>query len=721
MVASIAWKPNADGDWGVAANWKPQRLPNATDDVKINTADFHTITYSGGTTTVSSLTVGNDAISLTGGMLTLSNASSFANALSVTGTLNVNGPTTVSGLFSLTNNGAIGGTGTLTLEGGANIDNGFFAGSGRAILEGATTVSHWLTVNNGYLLENAGTFTISAFDTTIVSLGLGPGPSGAIQNDVGATLTFASHAVVQGLGAGAMLVNAGTIIMDAHGEVDIAVPLTNTGTITLTSGLLNLGAGTSDVSGIAISAGALQVSGAFTFTGGGTLGVTNSTFWSNGGVSTFTEDTTLQSLLQTRSGVINGPGTLTLAGGAQFHDFYSLPTEISGAGLTILQGQSAVETSLSVKGRSLENQGTLSFNTTPSTGPAEISLDPAATFTNTAAGSIVIQSDYNGAGIISEGKTAVVNNAGTITSFGSSSYIDGVVFNNTGTVHVAAGAMFVLSRMIGDGIVQVNNGAKFVFQGTAIAKPDEVNVFVDAGSVSLTGSSRNDSFSITGRFDSNDRVSGGLGRDTFSLTGDHSGGLIITSAMMKGIETLQLGSGYSYDLTTTDAVVATGATLAVDGSMLSAGDVLRFNGAQETDAAFRITGGLGADDLTGGALADVFVYRDLTHSTSVHYDVLHQFDFDTDKLDIIRKVKAIDGAITTGTLDAGSFDALLSAALAGHLGKHHAIQFTPDAGTLAGHTFLIVDSNGVAGYQAGADLVIETANATGSLTTTTFI
>ena len=37
----------------------------------------------------------------------------------------------------------------------------------------------------------------------------------------------------------------------------------------------------------------------------------------------------------------------------------------------------------------------------------------------------------------------------------------------------------------------------------------------------------------------------------------------------------------------------------------------------------------------------------------------------------------------------------------------HAVLFKPDSGTLHGKTFLIVDVNGVAGYQAGADLVIQ--------------
>jgi hypothetical protein len=47
--------------------------------------------------------------------------------------------------------------------------------------------------------------------------------------------------------------------------------------------------------------------------------------------------------------------------------------------------------------------------------------------------------------------------------------------------------------------------------------------------------------------------------------------------------------------------------------------------------------------------------------------------------------------------------------------------FTATTGTLAGQTFLVIDENGTAGYQAGADLVIDVTVAfTGTLTTANF-
>ena len=68
-------------------------------------------------------------------------------------------------------------------------------------------------------------------------------------------------------------------------------------------------------------------------------------------------------------------------------------------------------------------------------------------------------------------------------------------------------------------------------------------------------------------------------------------------------------------------------------------------------------------------------------------------------------------ATVAGHLSKGSFISDLADAVDGHLGKHHAVLFTPDSGNLSGKTFLVVDLNGVAGYQANADLVVQLTNA----------
>ena len=95
--------------------------------------------------------------------------------------------------------------------------------------------------------------------------------------------------------------------------------------------------------------------------------------------------------------------------------------------------------------------------------------------------------------------------------------------------------------------------------------------------------------------------------------------------------------------------------------------------------------------------------------TSADYDTLVQFDFNG--VDRIYTgglgISGIDARRNHGTLSTASFDADLAARLGpGHLHANHAVLFRPDAGTLHGKLFLVVDINGTPGYQSGEDLVI---------------
>ncbi len=79
----------------------------------------------------------------------------------------------------------------------------------------------------------------------------------------------------------------------------------------------------------------------------------------------------------------------------------------------------------------------------------------------------------------------------------------------------------------------------------------------------------------------------------------------------------------------------------------------------------------------------------------------------SDAIDLWFQVAKIDSAVSGGALNSGQFDSDLAAAIgSGQLQSDHAVLFTPDSGDYVGETFLIVDANGIAGYQAGQDLVI---------------
>src|SRR6185295_7376261 len=136
------------------------------------------------------------------------------------------------------------------------------------------------------------------------------------------------------------------------------------------------------------------------------------------------------------------------------------------------------------------------------------------------------------------------------------------------------------------------------------------------------------------------------------------------------------------------------------------------------------TGGDGKDTLGGGAGSDRFIYASAADSTSVGFDTVKNADFTADVWDVQGNITAIDTAVASGNLSTNGFDTKLAAAVgAGQLGAHHAVIFTPSAGNLAGRTFMVVDLNGVAGYQASADLVVELKSPVnlGSIDTNDFI
>jgi Ca2+-binding RTX toxin-like protein len=138
-----------------------------------------------------------------------------------------------------------------------------------------------------------------------------------------------------------------------------------------------------------------------------------------------------------------------------------------------------------------------------------------------------------------------------------------------------------------------------------------------------------------------------------------------------------------------------------------------------------MNGGGGADNMNGGGGADTFVFDAVSDSTSTTFDTIHGFDpHHGDNFDLPFAVTGVDAAINHGSLSLATFDADLSAAVgAGQLAAGHAVLFTASEGTLRHDTFLVIDANGVAGYQAGQDLVIhlDNPNHIASLSTASFI
>jgi hypothetical protein len=134
-----------------------------------------------------------------------------------------------------------------------------------------------------------------------------------------------------------------------------------------------------------------------------------------------------------------------------------------------------------------------------------------------------------------------------------------------------------------------------------------------------------------------------------------------------------------------------------------------------------LRGGAGADALSGGAGRDIFVYAAVSESTGPGFDHVQDFGReDFFKLGV--SVTGTDQFVTSGALSQANFDADLATQLgSGQLHAHHAVAFSPNASDYSGHIFLVVDANGVAGYQAGEDFVFDFTGSDIALTAENFI
>jgi Ca2+-binding RTX toxin-like protein len=263
---------------------------------------------------------------------------------------------------------------------------------------------------------------------------------------------------------------------------------------------------------------------------------------------------------------------------------------------------------------------------------------------------------------------------------------------------------------------------------------DDTIDFTGTGTVAGYGDSGDDTINVVGSglLQTAARFDGGDGYDVLNVTGDYSTQVVLSASTIINIEDLHFGAGFNYSIKTNDGTVAAGQNMQIDASDLGSGNSLDFNGSRELDGSFTIlggagndtlvgsvnadtfNGGLGADHMTTSGGADEFIYQSAAESTGLNHDIITGFDGSMDTFSLAQSVNAVDAAVTTGSLRGGAhFDADLAAAIgAGQLGAHDAVVFAPNAGNYAGHTYLIVDANGVAGYQAGEDYVIELSNAT---------
>jgi Ca2+-binding RTX toxin-like protein len=184
---------------------------------------------------------------------------------------------------------------------------------------------------------------------------------------------------------------------------------------------------------------------------------------------------------------------------------------------------------------------------------------------------------------------------------------------------------------------------------------------------SLSGGDGNDIIRSEG---TNVFISGGIGRDRITITGHGSGS----------------ANGDAGD------------------------DIIDLGGTDGTQT-FEFIGGGGSDLVLTGPGSMLFRFGAVEDSMGLDRDIIQFIDFTKDKIATpLIAVSGVDPAINSGHVNRADFVSDLETFVgSAHLAAGHAVLFTPDSGSYAhaGTSFLVVDQNGIAGYQVGGDLLIE--------------
>jgi VCBS repeat-containing protein len=418
-------------DWGTAANWSPDGVPDADDTVYINAGSGITIssgdrsvvwlhsdrpiTISGGSLNISSTTVE----SVIEGSFTLSG-----------GELTGSGNVTIGGLFTwaLGSGGSapMTGTGETTANGGINITSGWY-------------IRLYRTLNN------AGTATFSGGYPFYIETG------GTFNNLEGATFDYRTDAIIQGTGVfnnygtfkrttstgtgaiscpfnnynpGTVNVASGTLSFRANGTHTGAFDVDPAGTLDFNSGTIALSANSS-VTG----AGAIKFTGA-TVTVAGTYNPSGPTTISGGTVN-FNSAVTPNALTLS-GGELTGSGNVTIGGLFTWALGSGGSAPMTGTGETTANGGINITSGWYIRlYRTLNNAGTATFS-----GGYPFYIETGGTFNNLEGATFNYGSDT--------GQTygpGNFNNAGTFNTTNTGTAHINCPFNNTGDVVVVSGVL----------------------------------------------------------------------------------------------------------------------------------------------------------------------------------------------------------------------------------------------------------------------------------------
>ncbi|MGD9690556.1 MAG: hypothetical protein AB7K52_12525 [Phycisphaerales bacterium] len=569
LLAMIMWDggPTGNGtNWHDAANWAGDVLPGPGDDAIIDVGASPTIVFNSttGSQSIRSLMCAEN-ITISGGTLTIAEASSIA------------------GTFTLSGSGTVTGAGDLSVTGTMNWNGGTMSGAGTTTIEAAATLSMGLSprtlsrtievlgagawTSGNVSVANGGTFIIGAGGTLSANAsasmtGTGAGNElridGTLQRTAGSgTVTLGNAALPISLGAGAViLVSSGTMAFGSavgYGEITVNAP----GTVQFAGAQTHAAgssiSGTGNVvfqSGVHVFEGSLLHDGTIQVNAGATL--------------EFPADRTIGQAFTLSNGTLSGAGHLEFTG-----TFAWISGTMSGSGGTRIAPGAALALGTGTKSlqRDIENFGTV----TVSTGTINVSN---AEFVNRAGGMLTATSTnfWNN----TAGTNAFVNEGALVLTATSTSTLGmGVPFENAaGGVVTVNGGRFELRRGgTNEGLMSVMPGGELRLNattGATFATLPGSMISGDGGFLGVAGNGdfAAGTFALTGSFG----VSGGIVtlRDTITTSGPVtiSGSGEVRFEANQSLATLTLTSG---TLSGAGTVVVTGALTWQGGTMSGSG------------------------------------------------------------------------------------------------------------------------------------------------------
>jgi len=443
-AAPITWTGAVDGSWHTAGNWDLARVPEAGDDVVIpDLPGTPAVTFDAGTTSIQSLSC-VEVLVLSGG------------------TLDLAGPSTITGAFTLAGAGTVlTGAGDLAIAGDFTWSGGVMSGGGTTTLGIA---SSWTVSGPGAVLSRRlhveGTGVHAGSSITVNSPGMlrirpggefalrsstgGPDGTGTLQVDLGGSL-------VRDAGAGTCVVscpvlNAGTIRCETGG-LQFSGGLSVGGALVGTPGTLLLvsGAGLN-----VLAASTLDIAGELRFTGGGSLidpaanvSVSGTLSLAGPGSLSLGPDLSVPAFSMT-GGTLTGAGHLTVTDTCAFAG-----GTMSGPGLTTIGAGVAWtlgSAGVSTLSRTLEN-----FGACTAVGTVSLTVISPGQFVNRDGGVLDVQSvtAFAGTGQVRNEAGATIRRA----SNGGAASISCPLVND-GLMRVESGTLRVASPLTNNGTIE---------------------------------------------------------------------------------------------------------------------------------------------------------------------------------------------------------------------------------------------------------------------------